>query len=142
RLVGEGIWKQRFKDMVACEDYMSRNGIVPVKFFLNVSKAEQRKRLLSRAQDPDKHWKFSMTDIAERRLWDRYVEAYEDTIQHTATEQAPWHVVPADNKWFTRLVVGATIVDALEKLDPRLPQPDAVALAELKKAEQALLAEG
>jgi PPK2 family polyphosphate:nucleotide phosphotransferase len=142
RLVNEDIWKQRFQDMVAYEEYLSRNGIVPIKFFLHLSKEEQRRRLLERAENPEKHWKFSMSDVAERRLWDRYMEAYEDMIRHTATADAPWHVVPADNKWFTRLVVAAAIEHVLAKLDPKLPRLAPAALAELEEARQALLAEG
>ncbi len=141
KLVGDEFWKHRFNDIVAYEEYLARNGIIPLKFFLHMSKEQQRKRLLERTEDPDKHWKFQLGDLAERRLWDRYMEAYEDMIRRTATAQAPWHVVPADNKWFTRLVVAATVVDVLEKLDPKLPRLDTAALAEMEKARQELLSE-
>lgn len=135
------IWKQRYRHMVEFEQYMLNNGILPIKFFLHLSKEEQHKRLLERAENPEKQWKLSMADIEERQYWDQYQDVYEEMIQHTATEDAPWHVVPADNKWFTRIVVGATIVDALEKLDPQLPRLDPASLADLEKAKQALLAE-
>ncbi|HEV7719352.1 MAG TPA: polyphosphate kinase 2 family protein [Arsenicitalea sp.] len=141
KLLHEDIWNQRFEEISAYERYLARNGIIPLKFFLHLSKEEQRRRLLERADDPEKQWKFSMSDLADRQLWDQYMAAYEDTIRQTASKQAPWHVVPADNKWFTRLVVASTIVETLEKLDPKPPKIDPEAKAELTKAREALLAE-
>jgi PPK2 family polyphosphate:nucleotide phosphotransferase len=140
-LVTEAIWNERFEDIRNFERYIARNGIRPVKFFLNVSKKEQRKRFLDRLDDPDKRWKFSMGDIAERKLWDRYMQAYEDTIRATATHEAPWYVVPADEKWFARLVVAAAMVHTLEKLDLAFPQVPPAALQEMQKVGKALEAE-
>src|SRR5262249_2641353 len=116
-LGGKNIWKHRFADICAFERYLARNGIVPIKFFLHVSKEEQRRRFLDRLEEPAKRWKFSMSDVAERGLWDRYMDAYQDMIRHTSTADAPWHVIPADNKWFARLMVAAAIVDTMERLD-------------------------
>ncbi|MDB5560757.1 MAG: Polyphosphate kinase 2 [Hyphomicrobiales bacterium] len=141
RLLHEDIWNQRFGEITRYERYLAENGIVPLKFFLHVSKEEQRRRLLERADDPEKQWKLAMSDVAERRFWDQYMAAYEDMIRHTASKQAPWHVVPADNKWFSRLVVASTIVETLEKLDPKLPTLDPGARSELARAREALLAE-
>jgi polyphosphate kinase 2 (PPK2 family) len=104
-LVTKDIWKERFKDIRAFERYLARNGTLILKFFLHVSKEEQKRRFLERIDEPSKNWKFSMGDVAERKLWDQYMAAYEDMIRHTSRPEAPWHVVPADNKWFTRLVV-------------------------------------
>jgi polyphosphate kinase 2 (PPK2 family) len=120
---------------------MARSGTKILKFFLHVSKAEQRKRFLDRIDEPGKRWKFSAKDVAERAYWDRYMEAYEDAIRNTATEDAPWFVVPADHKWFTRLVVARAMVDALEKIDPQYPKVEGAALAELEKCRTVLLAE-
>src|SRR5215475_7186279 len=103
------------------ERYLTRNGVKICKFFLNVSKEEQKKRFLARLDDPDKNWKFSLADAAERKHWDHYADAYEKMIRATATETAPWHVIPADNKWFTRVAVAASIITALNKIDPRYP---------------------
>jgi PPK2 family polyphosphate:nucleotide phosphotransferase len=141
KLVSRDIWKQRFEDIGDFERYLARNGIVPIKFFLHVSKEEQRRRFLERIDNPDKWWKFSMSDVEDRALWDRYMEAYEDMIRHTATPAAPWHVVPADNKWFTRLVVAASIVEQLEKIDPHFPQLSVAELRNMQTARAALLAE-
>jgi polyphosphate kinase 2 (PPK2 family) len=138
----EDVWRQRFQDIVGYEAYLHRNGIVPIKFFLHLSKEEQRRRLLARTENSDKHWKFSLGDFAERRHWDRYMEAYEDMIRNTATAQAPWHVVPADNKWFTRLIVASTVVEVLRKLDPQLPRLGQTELAALEEAQHALQSEG
>ena len=138
KLVTKKIWKQRYHDIRAMESYWARNAIVTGKFFLHVSKAEQRRRFLSRLDEPDKHWKFSARDLAERQHWDEYAEAYQDMIRGTATPEAPWHVVPADNKWFTRLVVAATIIDRLEALDLKYPVPDALKLRQLRAAKRAL----
>jgi PPK2 family polyphosphate:nucleotide phosphotransferase len=121
-LVGASIWKQRYREMRHFEQYLTNNGIVIRKFFLHVSRSEQRKRFLERLGDPRKNWKFSLGDAAERRHWRDYMRAYEDTIRATATPEAPWFVVPADNKWFTRLVVAAAVVDALDSLDLHYPR--------------------
>jgi PPK2 family polyphosphate:nucleotide phosphotransferase len=121
-LVGGSIWKQRYKEMRNFERYLTGNGIVVRKFFLHVSRGEQRRRFLARIDDPSKNWKFSAADALERRHWREYMEAYEDTIKATATADAPWYVVPADNKWFTRLVVAAAVVDALESLELEYPR--------------------
>jgi PPK2 family polyphosphate:nucleotide phosphotransferase len=121
-LVGGSIWKQRYKEMRNFERYLTGNGIVVRKFFLHVSRGEQRRRFLARIDDPSKNWKFSAADALERRHWREYMEAYEDTIRATATPDAPWYVVPADNKWFTRLVVAAAVVDALDSLDLEYPR--------------------
>jgi PPK2 family polyphosphate:nucleotide phosphotransferase len=120
-LMTPDIWKNRFEDINSFERYLSRNGILIRKFFLNLSKAEQKKRFLARLDHPEKNWKFSAADIHERKYWDDYMRAYEDMICHTATGQAPWYVVPADNKWFTRLVVAAAIVETLEELKLAYP---------------------
>ena len=106
------IWNERFKDIRAFERYLARNGTLILKFFLHVSKEEQKRRFLERIDEPSKNWKFSMGDVEERKLWDKYMRAYEDMIRHTATKDSPWYVVPADNKWFTRAVVAAAVVDA------------------------------
>lgn len=140
-LVGKNIWRHRCKDIRAFERYLTRNGTVVVKFFLNVSKAEQRRRFLERLDDPNKRWKFSMGDIDDRKLWNRYMAAYADMIRHTATGEAPWHVVPADNKWFTRLVVAATLVETLQRLDLSHPKVSAATLREMAKVRRALVAE-
>ncbi|MGA3128218.1 MAG: polyphosphate kinase 2 family protein [Candidatus Korobacteraceae bacterium] len=123
-LIGKHIWNQRFEDICGFERYLSHNGIVIRKFFLHLSKAEQRKRFLARLEEPEKHWKFSAADINEREHWNDYMAAYEDMIRHTASPWAPWYVVPADHKWFTRIVVAAAIVDALEGLDLSYPKVD------------------
>jgi PPK2 family polyphosphate:nucleotide phosphotransferase len=140
KLVTKDIWKERFKEIRAFERYLARNGIVVLKFFLHISKEEQRRRLLARLEDPDKHWKFSMGDIAERKLWDKYMVAYEDMIRGTSRPEAPWHVVPSDNKPFARLVVAAAIVDALEGLDLKYPKVADDELKELQKVRKALAA--
>jgi PPK2 family polyphosphate:nucleotide phosphotransferase len=140
-LVGRRIWEQRFKDIRNFEKYLGHNGVVVRKFFLNVSKKEQKQRFLDRLQEPEKNWKFSATDVKERRHWDDYQRAYQDAIRHTASRRAPWFVIPADNKWYTRLVVAAAIVDALLDLDLKYPAIDAAARRELKNARAALLGE-
>ncbi len=140
-LVGKGIWKDRFRDIRNYERYLSNNGIVIRKFFLHVSKGEQKKRFLERLENPDKNWKFSANDIRERGHWDDYMKAYEDTIRHTATEEAPWYVVPADNKWFTRVVVGAAIIEALDSLDLHYPEVSDAAKIELEQAKAQLMKE-
>jgi PPK2 family polyphosphate:nucleotide phosphotransferase len=142
RLVTREIWRDRFEDISAVERYLARNGTVILKFFLNVSKQEQRARFLDRLEEPAKNWKFSLADISERALWAKYQAAYQEVIRHTSTKAAPWHVVPADHKWFARVVIGSTIVAALEKLDLHFPKVDAASLAEFKQVREALLAEG
>ncbi len=130
------LWKHRFQDIANFERYLSHNGVLVLKFFLHVSKEEQRQRFLARIDDPAKNWKFSLNDVHEREHWDEYMEAYEDTIRHTASKYAPWYVVPADNKWFTRLVVASAIVTHLDALDldyPVLNEDELKALQEAKK---------
>jgi len=122
KLVGKSLWKERFEDISAVERYLARNGTLILKFFLHVSRDEQKKRFLERLDEPDKNWKFSTTDAKERGYWNDYMKAYEDLIQHTASEHAPWYVVPADNKWFTRLIVASAIVDEIDKLDLAYPK--------------------
>jgi len=142
KLLAKDIWKHRFKDIRAFERHLARNGVAVLKFFLHISREEQRQRLLARLDEPDKRWKFSMGDIAERRLWDKYMAAYEDTIRATSTPEAPWYVVPADNKPFARLVVAAAMIETLEELDLQFPKIEGATLKELQKVRAALLAEG
>jgi PPK2 family polyphosphate:nucleotide phosphotransferase len=139
-LVTKDIWKERFQDIRAIERYLSRNGVLIRKFFLNVSNKEQKKRFLERIEEPEKNWKFSANDAKEREYWDDYMDAYEDMIRNTATKHAPWYVVPADNKWFTRVVVGAAIIDALDDLDLHYPEVSDAKLKELAAAKRALQA--
>jgi PPK2 family polyphosphate:nucleotide phosphotransferase len=138
RLVTKDIWKERFQDIRHFERYLSRNGIVVRKFFLNLSKQEQKRRFLSRLEEPSKYWKFSGADASERGRWGDYMEAYEDTIRHTATDEAPWYVVPADNKWFARLIVSSVVVETLSSLDLKFPELDKARLAELADARKVL----
>jgi PPK2 family polyphosphate:nucleotide phosphotransferase len=140
-LVTKDIWDERFKDIRAFERYLTRNGVIVRKFFLNVSKKEQRKRFLSRIEEPEKNWKFSASDIEERGYWDDYMAAYEDMIRNTATKRAPWYVVPADNKWFTRVVVAAAVIEALESLDLAYPKVSDAKLKSLAAAKRSLLGE-
>jgi PPK2 family polyphosphate:nucleotide phosphotransferase len=140
-LVTPDIWKERYEDINAFERYASRNGIAIRKFFLHVSKDEQRKRFLKRIEEPSRNWKFSMGDVRERAHWDDYMTAYEDTIRHTATPYAPWYVVPADHKWFTRLVVAAAVIDALDEMNLEYPKVDAAKKRELAEARRLLHAE-
>jgi PPK2 family polyphosphate:nucleotide phosphotransferase len=140
-LVTPDIWKERYEDINAFERYASRNGIAIRKFFLHVSKDEQRQRFLERIEEPSKNWKFSMTDVRERAYWDDYMRAYADTIRHTATPYAPWYVVPADHKWFTRLVVAAAVIDALDEMNLDYPKLDAAKKRELAEARRLLRAE-
>lgn len=142
KLVTKNIWRERFEDISAFERYLSRNGTVVLKFFLNVSKEEQRKRFLARLDEQEKNWKFSLDDVAERQHWDRYQAAYQDMIHHTASAVAPWYVVPADRKWFARVVIGSVIVNALEKLDLRFPTVDKAKLEQFAEARTALEKEG
>jgi PPK2 family polyphosphate:nucleotide phosphotransferase len=139
-LIGRDIWRERFQDIRCLERYLSRNGVLVRKFFLHVSKKEQKRRFLERIDDPDKNWKFSVGDAAERAHWDDYMEAYEETIRHTATDDAPWYVVPADNKWFTRVVVVAAVIDALASLNLHYPKVGKEKLKELAAARRSLLA--
>ncbi len=137
-LVGKKIWKERYEDVNAVERYLTRNGVVIRKFFLHVSREEQKKRFLERLEQPEKNWKFSLADANERNHWDAYMEAYEEMIRNTATPWAPWYVVPADNKWFTRLVVAAAVVDAMGDLGLAFPKVDAAKKRELEEARAAL----
>jgi len=137
-LVTKDIWKGRFQDIRSFERYLTRNGIIVRKFFLHVSKQEQKRRFLERIENPEKNWKFSSSDAREREHWDDYMHAYEDMIQNTATKESPWYVVPADNKWFTRLVVAAAVIDALASLDLRYPDVGSDKLKELAEAKRAL----
>jgi PPK2 family polyphosphate:nucleotide phosphotransferase len=137
-LVTKNIWQERFQDICAFERYLSRNGFVIRKFFLNVSKKEQKKRFLDRLEQPEKNWKFSSADLHERERWDDYMKAYEEMIANTATPHAPWFVIPADNKWFTRLAVAAAIVDTLEGLKLSYPKVDAQKRKELEGAQKLL----
>ena len=141
RLMTKRIWKERLEDIAAHERYLSRNGYVIRKFFLHVSRAEQKRRFLARIERPEKNWKFEMGDVKERQHWKEYMAAYEDAIRKTATPAAPWIIVPADNKWFTRLVISNAIVDALEKLDLRFPSIDEARRAELAHALSSLMNE-
>jgi PPK2 family polyphosphate:nucleotide phosphotransferase len=139
QLVSKDIWDERYEDIRDVERYLSRNGVVIRKFFLHVSAKEQKKRFLDRIHDSAKNWKFSSADSRERGFWKDYMKAYEDMICNTATEQAPWYVVPADNKWFTRVVVAAAVIDALASLDLEYPEVSETQRAELETAEKALL---
>jgi PPK2 family polyphosphate:nucleotide phosphotransferase len=139
-LVTKNIWKERFQDIRNFERYLTRNGVVIRKFFLHVSKDEQKRRFLERLENPEKNWKFSANDIRERAFWNDYMKAYEDVIRNTSTPEAPWYVVPADNKWFTRVVVAAAVVDALGSLDLHYPKVGKEKLKELAAAKQTLLA--
>jgi PPK2 family polyphosphate:nucleotide phosphotransferase len=138
-LITKDIWKERFEDINCFERHMGRNGTVIRKFFLHLSKKEQKRRFLARLDEPEKHWKFSAADIQERQCWDDYQDAYEDMIRHTASKWAPWYVVPADNKWFTHLVVAAAIVQTLEELDLCYPKVDGEKLKEIVSARRTLL---
>ncbi|MBC8011037.1 MAG: polyphosphate kinase 2 family protein [Burkholderiales bacterium] len=138
--VTKKIWDERFEDIRAFERYLARNGTIVLKFFLHVSKEEQKKRLLERLDMPEKNWKFAASDVKTRAFWDDYMKAYETTIRETATEDAPWYVVPADNKWFTRVVVSAAVIDALSSLKLHYPKVDEAKRSELAAARQALLA--
>jgi len=137
-LVTKSIWEERYEDIRHVERYLGRNGVVIRKFFLHVSKEEQRRRFLDRLENPEKHWKFSPADVAERKHWDAYQAAYEETIRETAAKSAPWYVVPADHKWFTRLVVSAAVIDALASLDLRYPEVDAETRKRLEEARERL----
>jgi len=140
-LVGPKLWKQRFEDIRHYERYLSRNGVVVLKFFLHLSKEEQKRRFLQRLERPEKNWKFSAADIRERGFWEDYSQAYEEMIRETATAHAPWFVVPADHKWFTRLVVAAAVIERLDGLDLRYPELNQDAKQALAQAREQLLAE-
>ena len=139
-LVTKNVWKERFEDITNFERYLSRNGVVIRKFFLHVSKKEQKRRFLERIDDPLKNWKFSSADANERDYWDDYMEAYEDMIRHTASEEAPWFVIPANNKWFTRVAVAAAVIDALADLKLEYPKVDKAKLNDLTTAREKLTA--
>jgi len=138
-LMGKEIWEQRYQDINNFEQYLTRNGVIVLKFFLNLSKAEQKKRFLERLEMPEKNWKFSMADIKERGFWKDYQKAYEEMIQSTATKCAPWYVIPADNKWFTRLAVAGAIIETLHSLDLEFPEVDREKKKELAQVRKALL---
>lgn len=141
KLRGKDLWKQRYQDIRAFERYLTRNGVLIRKFFLNVSRGEQKKRFLERIERPEKNWKFSAADAQERQYWKTYMEAYQDMIRATATPEAPWYVVPADNKWFTRIVVAGAVIDALDSLDLTYPTVGEAQRKELLTARRALLRE-
>ncbi len=140
RLVTKDVWNDRFQDIRSIERYLTRNGIAIRKFFLHVSKKEQKRRFLERLENPEKNWKFSANDAKEREFWNDYMKAYEDMIRQTATTDAPWYVVPADNKWFTRVIVAAALIDALASLDLHYPKVGKEKRRELAAAKRALLA--
>lgn len=141
KLIGAKIWQERLADISAFEGYLARNGILPIKFFLHVSKAEQKRRFLERIDDPAKNWKFQARDVEDRGHWSAYMTAYEEAIRATATPAAPWYVVPADNKWFARLIVAGAMVDAMEKLDLAFPALDPAAKRQLMAARRQLMRE-
>ena len=141
KIVTKDIWKERYEDINAFERYLTRNGTVVRKFFLHVSKEEQKQRFLERLAEPEKNWKFSLQDVKEREHWDAYMQAYEDMIRSTSTEAAPWYVVPADHKWFTRVVVAEVIADTLESLNLTYPKVDAEKKKEIETARTLLKAE-
>jgi PPK2 family polyphosphate:nucleotide phosphotransferase len=142
RLVTKNIWRERFEDIAAFERYLTRQGTVILKFFLNLSKQEQRARFLDRLDEPSKTWKFSMADISERARWNRYQAVYQDIVRHTSSAVAPWYVVPADHKWFARVVIGSAIVRALDALNLQFPRVDKASLEEFKEIRKALENEG
>lgn len=141
RLVGKSVWDERLAEIARFEDYLTRQGVVVLKFYLNLSRKEQKKRFMERLDKPEKNWKFSAADVRERRHWDDYMHAYEEAIRATASKAAPWYVVPADNKWFTRLVVAAAVVEAVDKLDLAYPKVTAEQKKDLAAARAELLAE-
>jgi PPK2 family polyphosphate:nucleotide phosphotransferase len=141
QLITKHVWSQRYEDINAFEEYLTRNGILVRKFFLHLSKEEQKKRFLERLDDSKKNWKFSMADITERGYWEDYQEAYEEMIQNTATKHAPWFVVPADNKWFTQMIVASAIIEALDDLDLAFPDVDKAKKKELEGVRASLLAQ-
>ena len=140
-LLGKNVWDDRLADIARFEDYLTRQGVVILKFYLNLSYQEQKKRFLKRLDNPDKNWKFSASDVRERRYWNDYMQAYDEAIRATASKAAPWFVVPADNKWFTRLVVAAAIVEAVERLDLAYPKVTQEQMKDLAAAREGLEAE-
>jgi PPK2 family polyphosphate:nucleotide phosphotransferase len=140
-LLGKNIWKQRYQDIRNVERYLTRNGVIIRKFYLHVSRKEQKRRFLARLEDPQRNWKFSANDVKERAYWDEYMKAYEEAIRETATPEAPWYVVPADNKWFTRVVVAAAAIEALDALDLRYPKVPPAAQKQLAAARRSLMRE-
>jgi PPK2 family polyphosphate:nucleotide phosphotransferase len=140
-LITKRLWEERYRDIAHYEEYLARNGVVILKFFLHVSREEQKRRFLARLDEPRKNWKFSAADVKERVLWDRYQEAYEDAIRHTAAKHAPWYVVPADNKWYTRLLVAGAVVGAIADLNLAYPQIDPGKRRELARARRELMAQ-
>jgi polyphosphate kinase 2 (PPK2 family) len=140
-LIGKDIWKHRYRDIRAYERYLAANGTIVRKFYLHLSRGEQKRRFLERIDQPEKNWKFSAADARERGHWDDYMEAYQDAIRNTATPDSPWYVVPADNKWFTRIVVAGAIIDALASLGLHYPKVGKEKLRELAGVKKALLAE-
>lgn len=138
KLISKHIWDERFQDICNIEKYLSRNGVVVRKFFLHVSEEEQKKRFLERIDNPEKNWKFSSADAKERGHWDEYMNAYEDMIRNTSTKNSPWYVIPADNKWFTRLVVAAAVIDTLDSLELKYPEVGEEKLKELAEAKSLL----
>ena len=138
-LITKHIWQERYEDINAFERFLTRNGVVIRKFFLHISKEQQKKRFLERLEDSKKNWKFSMDDIKERKFWDDYQEAYEEMVQNTATKRAPWYVVPADNKWYARVVIASAIIEALHGLDLQFPDVDKAKKKELEQIREALL---
>jgi PPK2 family polyphosphate:nucleotide phosphotransferase len=141
KLLTKGVWNERYEDIASFESYLARNGYLILKFFLHVSRCEQKKRFLERLDEPEKNWKFSPGDVKERSYWDDYMKAYEDTIRHTSAPHAPWYVVPADNKWFTQLVVAAAIVHGIEQLDLSFPTVDSAVEKEFAECRKWLRAE-
>jgi len=141
KLITKRIWDERYQDIRAIERYLSRNGILILKFFLHVSKKEQKKRFMERLDRPDKNWKFSATDAGQREYWRAYMDSFEQMIRNTATDYAPWYVIPADNKWFTRLAVSDAIIDAMEDLDLKFPKIDDAKKKELASARRLLMRE-
>jgi len=142
KLINKNIWRERFEDISAFERYLSRNGTMILKFFLNISKEEQRERFLGRLEQPSKNWKFSMGDITERAHWPRYMAVYQDIVRHTSTAVAPWFVVPADHKWFARVVIGSAIVSTLDALNLHFPRVDKDSKREFEAVREALEHEG
>ena len=141
KLIGKNIWKQRYQDIRSVERYLTRNGVIVRKFYLHVSRKEQKRRFLARLDDPQRNWKFSANDVKERAHWGAYMEAYEEAIRETATPEAPWYVVPADNKWFTRVVVAAAVIEALDSLDLHYPRLQPGARKQLAAARRSLMRE-
>jgi PPK2 family polyphosphate:nucleotide phosphotransferase len=141
-LITKNIWNERFEDIRNFEKYLTRNGVIIRKFFLNVSRDEQKKRFMERLDHPEKNWKFSAADVKERGYWDDYMEAYQDMIRNTSTPDCPWYVVPADNKWYTRIVIAAAIIEALGSLNLHYPKVNAATREELRLAREKLVGEG